>query len=76
MGVVQTGTLRWFNRGKGYGFLIPDDGGTDVMLHLKSFFGYPRTIPQHDPAGGTRIQYLLETERPEDKRRAATWSYL
>lgn len=38
IGAVETvqirGTIKWFNVGKGYGFLTPDDGSADVFLHL------------------------------------------
>jgi len=29
------GTIKWFNPSRGYGFIIPDDGTSDVMLHAK-----------------------------------------
>ncbi|WP_321504604.1 cold-shock protein [Breoghania sp.] len=28
------GTIKWFDVGKGYGFIVPDDGGADVLLHV------------------------------------------
>lgn len=32
--VVINGTIKWFDVSKGYGFVVPDDGGTDILLHV------------------------------------------
>ena len=32
--VEVTGHIKWFDVGKGYGFIVPDDGGPDVLLHV------------------------------------------
>jgi CspA family cold shock protein len=32
--VEVSGTIKWFDVSKGYGFIIPDGGGTDVLLHV------------------------------------------
>jgi cold shock protein len=53
---MATGTVKWFNNDKGFGFITPDEGGKDLFVHHSSINGSGfRTL-----ADGARVSYESE----------------
>lgn len=53
---MTTGTVKWFNAVKGYGFISPDDGGKDAFVHISAVERAGLT----DLKEGQRVQYELQ----------------
>ena len=62
----MTGTVKWFNGQKGFGFIQPDDGGNDVFVHISAV----------ERAGlgslneGQKVAFELEKDRKSGKMSA------
>lgn len=54
-----TGTVKFFNMDKGYGFISPDQGGDDAFVHISAVERAGMSTLQQDQ----RLQYELETGR-------------
>jgi CspA family cold shock protein len=65
---MATGTVKWFNATKGYGFIQPDDGATDVFVHMSA-------VERSELDGiheGQKLGYELEKDRKSGKMSAAS----
>ncbi len=56
---MATGTVKWFNATKGYGFITPDEGGKDVFVHITAV----QAAGLQGLKDGQRIVYELKTDR-------------
>ena len=56
---MQTGTVKWFNATKGYGFIAPDQGGADAFVHISAVERAGMTTLTE----GQRLSYELQTGR-------------
>ena len=56
---MATGTVKWFNTTKGYGFIQPDDGGKDVFVHATAV----EQAGMSALSDGQKVSYELETNR-------------
>ena len=63
---MATGTVKWFNDQKGYGFIQPDDGGKDVFVHISAV----QQAGMHSLAEGQKISYEIITDKRSGKASA------
>jgi CspA family cold shock protein len=63
---MSTGTVKWFNAQKGYGFIQPDDGGKDVFVHISAV----ERAGLQSLREGQKISYELTQDRRTGKSSA------
>lgn len=68
---MATGTVKWFNATKGYGFIQPDDGSKDVFLHVSAV----ERAGLQSPADGQKVEFELESGR-DGRSSAGNLSYI
>jgi cold shock protein len=63
---MATGTVKWFNAQKGFGFIQPDNGGTDVFVHISAVerFGISNLRE------GQKVSYEIMQDRRSGKSSA------
>ena len=73
---MQTGTVKWFNNAKGYGFIVPEGGGDDVFVHYSTIDGEGfKTLKEGQPvqfeaAAGSRGVQTTRVVGPEGNPRS------
>jgi CspA family cold shock protein len=56
---MATGTVKWFNATKGYGFIQPEDGSTDVFVHISAV----ERAGMNGLNEGQKLSYELATDK-------------
>ena len=56
---MPSGTVKWFNPTKGYGFIQPSDGGKDVLVHISAV----ERAGLNTLNEGQKVSFELQTER-------------
>ncbi|RYE79728.1 cold-shock protein [Brevundimonas sp.] len=63
---MATGTVKWYNSTKGYGFIEPSDGGKDVFVHVSAV----ETSELNTLNEGQKVSYEVERDRRTGKESA------
>lgn len=63
---MATGTVKWFNDTKGFGFIAPDSGSGDVFVHISAV----QRSGLRELKEGDKISYELEQDRKSGKSSA------
>jgi CspA family cold shock protein len=64
---TTTGTVKWFNNQKGFGFIQPENGGNDVFVHINDV----ERAGMHTLKEGQKISYELKHDPKKGKDSAA-----
>ena len=56
---MATGTVKWFNPSKGFGFIAPSDGSKDVFVHISAV----EKAGMRSLAEGQKVTYEVQVER-------------
>lgn len=65
---MHTGTVKWFNEEKGYGFITNNDGGEDLFVHFSAIIGNGfKTLKE-----GAQVTFDVENDPQRNKLRAAS----
>ncbi|HJS86813.1 MAG TPA: cold-shock protein [Acetobacteraceae bacterium] len=59
---MASGTVKWFNATKGYGFIVPQDGGKDVFVHITAV----QAAGLNGLSEGQRVTFDVVKERGKD----------
>lgn len=59
---MATGTVKWFNPTKGYGFIAPEAGGNDVFVHISAV----EKAGLNGLKEGQRLEYEIATNKGKD----------
>jgi cold shock protein len=63
---MSTGSVKWFNSQKGFGFIQPDDGGKDVFVHISAL----ERAGMHNLNEGQKISYDVVADQRTGKSSA------
>lgn len=67
---MATGTVKWFNATKGFGFIQPDSGGADVFVHISAV----ERAGMSNLTEGQKINFEIEQDRRSGKSSAGSLS--